>query len=188
MFCRWASGSRHSLYDDRCLQRETRTIPIIFANVADPVAAGLVTRGHVRTGPRGRPELSRCNAVVSIGCRARQCERAVQSRRHVLQGTSIAQDYAEAMKWYRLAAEQRNPEAQFNLEGRGVAQDRAPTCGTTSPRQLPERQAGGQKPGPHHQEPDERAAVPGAGNGASMRSEQLQELRLRDARWRVNAL
>src|SRR6516225_9121774 len=25
-------------------QRETRTIPIVFANVADPVAAGLVTR------------------------------------------------------------------------------------------------------------------------------------------------
>ena len=44
-------------------------------------------------------------------------------------GQGIAQDYGEARKWYRMAAEQRNVEAQFNLgvmyeEGRGVAQDR----------------------------------------------------------------
>jgi hypothetical protein len=44
-------------------------------------------------------------------------------------GQGIAQDYREARKWYRMAAEQRNAEAQFNLgvmyeEGRGVAQDR----------------------------------------------------------------
>jgi TPR repeat protein len=44
-------------------------------------------------------------------------------------GQGIALDYSEAMKWYRMAAEQHNLEAQFNLgvmyeEGRGVAQDR----------------------------------------------------------------
>jgi uncharacterized protein len=43
-------------------------------------------------------------------------------------GQGIAQDYGEARKWYRMAAEQRNLEAQFNLgvmyeQGRGVPQD-----------------------------------------------------------------
>ena len=43
-------------------------------------------------------------------------------------GKGIAQDYAEAVKWYRLAAAQGNSGAQFNLgekydQGQGVAQD-----------------------------------------------------------------
>jgi hypothetical protein len=36
------SGRRR--YDRRAMQRETRTIPIVFANVGDPVASGLVAR------------------------------------------------------------------------------------------------------------------------------------------------
>jgi TPR repeat protein len=32
-----------------------------------------------------------------------------------LNGMGVLQDYAEAVKWYRLAAEQGNPNAQFNL-------------------------------------------------------------------------
>ena len=45
-------------------------------------------------------------------------------------GQDVAQCYADAMKWYRLAANQRNADAQNNLgvmheQGRGVAQDYA---------------------------------------------------------------
>src|SRR5665647_1088542 len=43
-------------------------------------------------------------------------------------GTEVAQDYAEAAKWYRLAARQGRAQAQFNLgmmydTGLGVAQN-----------------------------------------------------------------
>ena len=43
-------------------------------------------------------------------------------------GEGVAQDYAEAVKWYRLAAEQGYDHAQYNLgirydEGQGVTQD-----------------------------------------------------------------
>ena len=43
-------------------------------------------------------------------------------------GDGVVQDYAEAVKWYRLAAEQGNAMAQTNLGfmyeyGRGVLQD-----------------------------------------------------------------
>ena len=44
------------------------------------------------------------------------------------EGQGIPQDYAEALKWYRLAAEQGEALAQFNLgimynNGEGVLQD-----------------------------------------------------------------
>src|SRR6476620_11960473 len=44
------------------------------------------------------------------------------------QGQGVPQDYAAALKWYRLAADQGNAEAQFDLafmyyEGLGVPQD-----------------------------------------------------------------
>ena len=43
-------------------------------------------------------------------------------------GEGVPQDYAEAVRWYRLAAEQGDAEAQFNLgvmytDGKGVPQD-----------------------------------------------------------------
>ena len=43
-------------------------------------------------------------------------------------GQGVPQDYAEAVKWYRMAAEQGHAAAQFNLglmyaEGQGVTQD-----------------------------------------------------------------
>ena len=43
-------------------------------------------------------------------------------------GQGVAQDYKEALKWYRLSAEQGDALAQFNLgwmyyEGQGVPQD-----------------------------------------------------------------
>ena len=46
------------------------------------------------------------------------------------QGQGVPQDYAEAIRWYRQAAEQGNAEAQFNLglmyaQGQGVPQDHA---------------------------------------------------------------
>ena len=45
-------------------------------------------------------------------------------------GEGVPQDYAEAVKWYRLAAEQGNAKAQYNLavmydNGEGVPQDYA---------------------------------------------------------------
>ena len=45
-------------------------------------------------------------------------------------GQGVPQDHAEALKWYRLAAEQGDMNAQFNLggvyyNGRGVPQDYA---------------------------------------------------------------
>jgi hypothetical protein len=44
------------------------------------------------------------------------------------EGQGVAQDYKEAVKWYRLSAEQGDALAQFNLglmyyEGQGVPQD-----------------------------------------------------------------
>ena len=43
-------------------------------------------------------------------------------------GSGVEQDYDEALRWYRLAAEQRHAEAQLNLgvmyaNGSGVEQD-----------------------------------------------------------------
>ena len=43
-------------------------------------------------------------------------------------GRGVLQDYKEAVKWYRLAAEQGNANAQYNLgvmydNGEGVPQD-----------------------------------------------------------------
>ena len=45
-------------------------------------------------------------------------------------GRGVPQDYAEALKWYRLAAEQGDSAAQFELgiaysAGEGVEQERA---------------------------------------------------------------
>ncbi len=45
-------------------------------------------------------------------------------------GRGVPQDYAEAMMWYRLAADQGNASAQYNLalmyhHGQGVPQDYA---------------------------------------------------------------
>ena len=43
-------------------------------------------------------------------------------------GKGVPQDYAEAVKWYRLSADQGNADAQYNLalmyhKGQGVPQD-----------------------------------------------------------------
>ncbi len=50
--------------------------------------------------------------------------------KRLLLGQSMPQDYAQAMKWYRKAAEQGDARAQFNLgvmydKGQGVPQDYA---------------------------------------------------------------
>jgi TPR repeat protein len=44
------------------------------------------------------------------------------------QGLGVTQNYSEAAKWYRLAADQGYPQAQYNLgllynQGNGVAKD-----------------------------------------------------------------
>ena len=60
-------------------------------------------------------------ADVFIGCNANDT---------ALSGTGVAKDEAEAVRWYRRAAEQDDANAQFNLgvcyyNGTGVAKDDA---------------------------------------------------------------
>ena len=66
--------------------------------------------------------------MVPQGGRAGGCRAQIQSRRHVRQGRGVPQDDAEAVKWYRKAADQGYALAQTNLgimydDGRGVPQD-----------------------------------------------------------------
>ena len=49
--------------------------------------------------------------------RTRQCIQSEQAGRHVSDSKGVAQDYKEAAKWYRKAAEQGNPDGQTNLGG-----------------------------------------------------------------------
>ena len=83
------------------------------------------TSASCSTGAR-RPELPRSDEVVSARGLTRRRVRSPTSASCTTKGQGTAQDYGEAMKWNRMAAEQRNAEAQFNLgvmyqEGRGVA-------------------------------------------------------------------
>jgi len=55
---------------------------------------------------------------------------SIPSGHLLLLGRGVAQDYVEAVKWFRKAAEQNEADAQFNLGicyfiGRGVAKDEA---------------------------------------------------------------
>ena len=74
---------------------------------------------RVQEGRRARPAAVQGNALAqnNLGSMFKR-------------GDSVAQDYAEAVRFYRLAAAQGHANAQFNLgimfeNGRGVAQDRA---------------------------------------------------------------
>ena len=63
--------------------------------------------------------------MVSTGCRTTA---QVNLGRVYEDGRDVPQDYSEAAKWYRLAAEQGQASAQSNLalmyrQGRGVPQD-----------------------------------------------------------------
>ena len=79
-------------------------------------------------GP-GRPQ-GRCRsrALVPAGRRTGRGHSAVQPRGHVRHGRGVLKDDAEAVRWYRLAAEQGEATAQFNLgimcaNGEGVLKD-----------------------------------------------------------------
>ena len=66
--------------------------------------------------------------MVPQGGRAGACLRAVHLGVMDSKGQRGAQDYAEAVRWYRKAAEQGLPDAQFYLglmygKGQGVPQD-----------------------------------------------------------------
>ncbi len=68
--------------------------------------------------------------MVPQGRRARQRQRPKQHRRHVRQGEGVPQDDTEAARWFRLAGEQGDANAQNNIgamyaAGRGVPQDYA---------------------------------------------------------------
>lgn len=71
-------------------------------------------------------------SVEALTQRAAQGEAQAQLQLGLLyaKGQGVPQDYAEALKWYRLAAAQGNAEAQFSLgvlyaKGEGVAPDGA---------------------------------------------------------------
>ena len=51
------------------------------------------------------------------------------SRVHVRKGLGVPQDYAEAVRWYRLAAEQGNANAQYSLGGAMYGTGRGRTAG-----------------------------------------------------------
>ena len=86
-------------------------------------------RLHVRQRPRRAAGLRRGGEVVSQGGRPGRCPGAVQPRRTCTSnGQGVPQDYAEAVKWYRKAADQGYAAAQTNLglmyaHGQGVPQD-----------------------------------------------------------------
>lgn len=66
--------------------------------------------------------------MVSSCCRPGFVRGSVQPRHHVWEGDGVPQDFKEAFKWYRLAANQGDADAQYNLGfvyeyGDGVAQD-----------------------------------------------------------------
>ena len=68
--------------------------------------------------------------VVPVGGRAGMPRRSTISAVMYDEGRGVPQDDAEAVKWYRLAAEQGNAAAQYNLgvmydKGEGVPQDDA---------------------------------------------------------------
>ena len=73
------------------------------------------SRPHVLQWPGRAAGLRRGAEVVSPRCRPGRRRRAEQPRRHVRKGQGVPQDYAEAVKWYRLAADQGNASAQNNL-------------------------------------------------------------------------
>lgn len=67
--------------------------------------------------------------VVPLGSGARTRRRPAQPRGGYAQGEGVPQDYREAAKWYRAAAEQGDTNAQYFLgemyaNGRGVSRDR----------------------------------------------------------------
>ena len=66
--------------------------------------------------------------MVQDGSSTRRCSCAEQSRSYVQHGQGVVQDYAEAVRWYKLAAAQGDPSAQSNLasmyySGKGAVQD-----------------------------------------------------------------
>ncbi len=65
---------------------------------------------------------------VKAKAEARDADSQVELGLRYDKGEGVAQDHAEAVKWYRKAAEQNYAEAQYNLgvgyyKGEGVAKD-----------------------------------------------------------------
>ena len=95
------------------------------------------TSGHVQQRRWRAQGRRRGGAVVPPRRRAGRRLRAVQSRGHVRQ-RRVPEDDFEAVRWYRLAAEQGYADAQFNKydNGEGVPKDDARLW---SPPSLPRR-------------------------------------------------
>ena len=80
--------------------------------------------GAARAQPEPAPDVPQLQALATQGNAIAQFNLGVL---HDV-GRGVAQDYAQAVTWYRLAAAQGHAGAQFNLggmyyEGLGVAQD-----------------------------------------------------------------
>ena len=75
----------------------------LLLSLAAPVGAG-----PLEDGTAAYEGGDYATAAFASACRPRRRQCAVKSRRHVLQGETdgVPQNYAEALKWYRLAADQ----------------------------------------------------------------------------------
>jgi uncharacterized protein len=83
-----------------------------------------------QTPPPEQPPIDSLTPTITIGGlrqRAESGDPAAQFDLGVMyhEGQGVPQDYAEAMRWFRMAADQGNPDAQFNLgvmyeKGRGA--------------------------------------------------------------------
>ena len=69
----------------------------------------------VQHGSRCSGESGTGCAMVPTCCRPGECRGSIQFGCHVWGGIGVTQDIGKAVKWYKLAADQGNSEAQTNL-------------------------------------------------------------------------
>jgi uncharacterized protein len=93
-------------------------------------AIGLSQTGFAQAPPPEQPPADSLNPTITIGGLRQRAESGDAVAQFDLgvkyhEGQDVPQDYAEAMRWFRLAGDQGNPDAQFNLgvmyeKGRGA--------------------------------------------------------------------
>ena len=104
------------------------------AQTPPPAVLPLPPKEEARTQELTPPSVYRTEtAAINLGMQTSPPSDSLRSKEEHLmddKGQGVPQDYAEAVKWYRKAAEQGNAEAQSNLgmmyyAGQGVPQDHA---------------------------------------------------------------
>ena len=106
-----AAQSRRHVRDGKGIARPCRRHRMVSPRRRSGLPGAIQSRPHVRNGAGVPQDYARLE-VVSPRRQPRPRRRAVQSRRHVRRGRGVPQDCGEAMKWYRLAADQGHAEAQ----------------------------------------------------------------------------